>query len=287
MNYIYGLLCPIALTIRYVGKSNDPDKRFKHHLWTCARNSHHTARWISKLKKSGMSPTVVILAALEDSEDWQKAERYYIASAAEFGWKLTNTNPGGEGGGYIRPEDKANWVEKIRASLCSDEVRARISAGVVRAYANPEVRNKASNRMRSRWRNPDYRSQMSQRVSAAMSTPENRKKVSDRSRAAMAAPGARDMVSKRLSDYYATEEGRQNKIRVSRSTKKVKASRDGQIKNWSKREYRQRMIAAKTSPKVIAVQKAKAREQWANPEVRERMLSAMKNSHANRKAEMK
>src|SRR5688500_3880809 len=101
MTYIYGLFCPIAKTIRYVGKANDPERRLQNHVWTCEKNAHHTARWLSGLKRKGLQPTALVLAEIDDGEDWQEQERRFIASGAEMGWKLTNSTPGGEGGGWL------------------------------------------------------------------------------------------------------------------------------------------------------------------------------------------
>lgn len=283
MTYIYGLFCPIAQTIRYVGKSDDPDRRLREHVESCCRNSHHTARWIAALKRKGLQPSVIVLAEVSD-EEWQQEERRFIASAESFRWKLTNSTPGGEGCVYLRPQDKEAWRKKVKAGVSNPEVRAKISIGVRKSYESPLVRANAGVRSARNWMNPEYRLRVSSGISASMSTPENKKKTADRGKALMALPGAREAVSARLKAYCATSDGKENRKRIANDPVKKEKSRNGQLKNWADPEYRKKHLAEKRSPESVSLAKEKARQQWANPDVRERMLAAMKASRDKQKA---
>jgi hypothetical protein len=165
--YIYGLHCPVAGTIRYVGKSTKPAKRLNAHM--CGAKSftysHHTARWLRKLDASGLRPSVVILHECQSGERWQDVERQFIASAAERGWQLTNSTAGGEGLDYTDPVAEAAYRAKLSASLkavwstperrqearersqaiaADKEALAKRNEAIRLAYANPEVRQKFS-----------------------------------------------------------------------------------------------------------------------------------------------
>jgi hypothetical protein len=216
MTYIYGLFCPVAQTIRYVGKADDPERRLQNHVWACEKNAHHTGRWLASLKRKGMQPSVVVLAEIGASEDWQEAERRFISSGQEMGWKLTNSTPGGEGGGWLRAEDKAAWVEKVRASLSTTEVRDRISKGVRMAYERTEMRAKASARFKRAWQDPAAREKMLLATRDGMRTDEGRANFVAAAREKMARAGAKENVSAKLREYYSTAEGREKKAEVSK-----------------------------------------------------------------------
>lgn len=92
MQYIYGLQDPIDKRIKYVGKSNDPDRRLLQHIGT----SEDTAkgRWIQSLRAMGKQPSVVILASCEDDQVFYH-ENWWILMGRRQGWELTNgTTPG-------------------------------------------------------------------------------------------------------------------------------------------------------------------------------------------------
>ena len=89
MQYIYGLQDPIDKQIKYVGKSNAPERRLLQHIST---NEDTTkGRWIQSLRLMGKQPSVVILAACEDDQVFYH-EQWWITLGRQQGWKLTNTN---------------------------------------------------------------------------------------------------------------------------------------------------------------------------------------------------
>lgn len=95
INYIYGLADPLSGNIRYVGKSYDPNSRYRMHL-KIKEPKTHKEFWIVSLKKLGLLPELVIL---ETTTELQAAEReiFWIAEYRSLGFKLTNSTDGGEG----------------------------------------------------------------------------------------------------------------------------------------------------------------------------------------------
>ncbi|MGD8501166.1 MAG: GIY-YIG nuclease family protein [Phycisphaerales bacterium] len=92
--FIYALKDPRNSDIRYVGKSNYPERRFWQHL-NMGQNVTKTA-WIDELAALGLKPELVILEEV-DTAAWQDTERRWIAKGRQEGWPLTNVSDGGEG----------------------------------------------------------------------------------------------------------------------------------------------------------------------------------------------
>lgn len=86
---IYGLYDK-AGALRYIGKANDPHERLKRHMIDCRRRDTPLYRWI---RKNGLPKMAIIRA---NCEDWQAAERDFIAVARSQGEKLLNVADGGD-----------------------------------------------------------------------------------------------------------------------------------------------------------------------------------------------
>lgn len=113
--YIYGLECPIAGRIRYVGKAGDPNARFKQHLYRGDWSNPHKRRWLDSLAQKQMRPRLVVLEAVT-SETWKAAEMRWIKRLRAEGHHLTNITGGGDG--WIGDQAK----EKITFRLDPDVV---------------------------------------------------------------------------------------------------------------------------------------------------------------------
>lgn len=72
---IYALCCPIAKEVRYVGRSLDPIWRLRTHLRSDA--SPNVKKWVSGLKTRSKSPTLIIIAFVDECEA-DEAERFWI-----------------------------------------------------------------------------------------------------------------------------------------------------------------------------------------------------------------
>ena len=88
--YIYCLKDPISLEVRYVGKSVNPDKRFKHHLLNANKRKYHSAQWINSLLLSNLKPIMEILE-IANINNWKEKEMFWISNYNN----LTNILPGG------------------------------------------------------------------------------------------------------------------------------------------------------------------------------------------------
>lgn len=54
--YIYYLICPIDLTVKYVGKSKDPQKRYKQHVSKLDKLKTPKREWLEMLFSKGLMP---------------------------------------------------------------------------------------------------------------------------------------------------------------------------------------------------------------------------------------
>jgi len=180
---IYGLYCPVANAIRYVGKAADPEFRMKQHLSTSKRGGrtykHH---WIEKIVSDGFYPELVILARVDES-DWQEAEKFWIAKGMALGWPLTNICAGGNGASSLG--DRATELKK--AYLSKPETRKKMSESAKARWADPVGRQLAVAAIRAnskvysesakRRATPEYRKMMSEKSKAAWADKEKRARI--------------------------------------------------------------------------------------------------------------
>ena len=256
---IYGLFCPMAGAIRYIGKSSEVQKRFKAHLYAASSSGRtHRQRWMAKVLAAGLKPSLVILEEV-DSGDWKEAERRWIAQALEQGWPLTNITSGGDGASPLN--EAARALKK--AQMSKPETRARMSAAAKARWADPQKRAKAtasiqSPEAREKYRQvaiarstDEYRAAASARMKAVWSDPEKRAKIvagiTDETRASVSAAASRmwadsdkreKMLSnlahdpKTTSDLWKTPEYR-GKQTATRSTQKYKLkASQGQMRRY-------------------------------------------------------
>jgi group I intron endonuclease len=110
--YIYALEYPFG-NIRYVGKSKNPNRRFKRHIQDAQKySSSHKLAWIRSLLNIGKIPCLYIIDKVPENE-WEFWEQYYIRECEIIGFKLTNGTRGGDGN-----HNPSNEVrEKISSSL--------------------------------------------------------------------------------------------------------------------------------------------------------------------------
>ena len=88
---IYVLLDPREEGVRYVGKARRPAHRYDDHIWARTQK-RPVCRWIASLWESGRTPT---MAVVDWAEDWEAAERTWIAGLRQEGHALLNVSAGG------------------------------------------------------------------------------------------------------------------------------------------------------------------------------------------------
>ena len=217
--FIYSLVCPLAKQVRYVGKSNDPVSRHRGHISAAEAGMHHyQANWIRTVLAAGKKPKLKILFRVPADTRWQDAERFFIASARHFGFKITNTQPGGEGfcwdnkdsvkrliasmrTAWTRPETRAKheavWTDEFRKAFCAiqqeiharPEVRKKRSETLKRVKGTPEARKNASVKSIAS-KTPELRAAVSKQVLSNWSDPAHRVKRSANIKAAVASSWA-------------------------------------------------------------------------------------------------
>lgn len=94
--FIYSLVDPNTNEIRYIGKSNNPNKRLYDHIHSCNLTHTHKNIWIKSLIKENKKPIVNIIQEVPINE-WEFYEKYWINEYRNKGSKLTNLEPGGNG----------------------------------------------------------------------------------------------------------------------------------------------------------------------------------------------
>jgi hypothetical protein len=92
--YIYTLEHPETKEIKYIGKTNNPQRRLRHHL-AKKKSKCYVNSWLDSLKNKGLKPIMTIID--ETEEDWQSLEIYWIAQFKAWGFNLCNHTLGGEG----------------------------------------------------------------------------------------------------------------------------------------------------------------------------------------------
>jgi len=100
--------------IKYVGKSDYPNVRFKKHLIESKKNNTHKEKWINSLLQNNKLPILEIIDEVPNSE-WEFWETFWIAQLKIWGFKLTNGTIGGEGSnGFQGRKHNKSTIEKLR-----------------------------------------------------------------------------------------------------------------------------------------------------------------------------
>lgn len=88
--YIYALTDPRDNTVRYIGKTNNVNKRLSEHI----KESGNTYKinWINNLSKQNLKPSIQIIDTATELT-WKIKEQYWIGMFPD----LTNLTSGGEG----------------------------------------------------------------------------------------------------------------------------------------------------------------------------------------------
>jgi hypothetical protein len=109
ISYIYTLSDPDTNEIRYVGKTINLNKRYSQHInLNNIKSNTHRDNWMVKVIRSGKLPIFDVLDEV-NSDEWKYWEIYWISQIKTWGFNLTNSNEGGEGG------------------ICSEETKKKIS----------------------------------------------------------------------------------------------------------------------------------------------------------------
>jgi len=96
MSYIYGLVDPRTGQIRYIGRSEAPERRLSHHMSTARTGNDATpkADWLRELIAANTSPLVAILYTVyypgPRRENTRRIEKRFIEWGKKQQWPLLN-----------------------------------------------------------------------------------------------------------------------------------------------------------------------------------------------------
>lgn len=278
-NYIYALHCPIANTVRYVGKSVDPSKRLRAHIGSAKRLTyrHHTSAWLRKLLAVGLEPELLILEEVPDGGDWQSIERFWISQADAVGWCLTNSTFGGEGLDYICPVAAARY-------------RNNHAEAMRKYWAKPGSKEKAAETRRLVWETPGVREKRAASIAKHYSDPDNRIRAAEIIKEINSRPEVQKKLSEARRKIWATEEGRAKFEKAFAAPEVKRKQSQAKKKTWADPEARKRMgnrwtAEAKEAQATEIARRADKMKASITPEVLARRNASIKASWDRRKAE--
>lgn len=110
--FIYALKDPRTNIIRYIGKANEPYKRYKNHLNKCRDKNTHKRNWINSLREEKLKPVLEILEEVS-IDKWKDYERMYIKKYIDC--DLMNYTDGGDGATFANKTSfkKGDGARKI------------------------------------------------------------------------------------------------------------------------------------------------------------------------------
>ncbi len=88
--FIYILICPLDGLVKYVGKSNNPEKRLKDHCLDFRCMDLNKAMWIRELRAQNMKPFLRVIDEV-DYDHWKEREEYWCNYFKSYGYVLFNT----------------------------------------------------------------------------------------------------------------------------------------------------------------------------------------------------
>ncbi len=137
MNHIYALVdrCKPE-EYRYIGKTNDIDRRLREHVSDSRNPVSHKDRWIRKIVAEG-SRIVAVVFEVCDESSWQVLGIDWIVRSRANGRPITNETDGGDG-------FSGEALAIKNAAMSKPEVRAKLSASALRRFESQEERVKAS-----------------------------------------------------------------------------------------------------------------------------------------------
>lgn len=134
--YIYILVDPRDNEVRYVGKTTQPLKRLKSHIYECKNEKikHRRAKWIRKLTKENLMP-IIKFVKICPLNDFEKYETEYIKLYNSD--KLTNSDETGQGNvgrkrdiidKMLKPKSKTVYQYDINGNFIKEFRSTRVAA---------------------------------------------------------------------------------------------------------------------------------------------------------------
>lgn len=165
--YIYTLADPrCPSVIRYVGVTNEPERRAREHVTRAQRGDDKTycGRWKRKLIQAGFHPVLTIVESGE-GEGWEEAETRWVDHYRTiFGGLLCNLTEGGKG---------------VRGHQCSDQTRHLLREAHLGLKASPEAKAKMRKAHLGKRASAETKAKMSQAHQGTTKTARHRERIGD------------------------------------------------------------------------------------------------------------
>lgn len=198
----------IATSRHYVGKSNEPEKRWARHIYSAShpRAGGHLQYFHAALEKYGVDAfKFQVIETFDTEDDALSAEQFWVAylrsNVRGYGFNLDS---GGRNGRRLSDEAKRRISEKLtgvphspeRAAksaasrvgmVFSDEHRARIAASGKGRIVTAETREKIAAGHRGRKLSPEHVAKMRAARIGCSSSDETKRKTSESMKAVWAA----------------------------------------------------------------------------------------------------
>lgn len=112
--YIYALVDPFSMEIRYIGWTANPSQRLTSHISESRQKKKHCHHWIQQILMQGGKPIMQIIEEISP-DDFAEMERHWIKYCRSLGIPLTNISEGGEKAqGYIHPGEPKKHQANFR-----------------------------------------------------------------------------------------------------------------------------------------------------------------------------
>jgi len=138
--YIYSLTNPMNGEIFYVGKTENLNKRFKHHKKS--EEKKPSRLYIKAMQDKGIDPVIDILQEVEDGSDFKFWETYWIQQVRAWGFNLTNVIDGTKNGKRHRHTETAKYKISQRSKLMWSDEERRIRHGQIVGGLNNAMSDK-------------------------------------------------------------------------------------------------------------------------------------------------
>jgi hypothetical protein len=273
--YIYGLVDPRDGETYYVGKSDEPQERFKRHLRDGKREEGAKGKWIAELLDLGLEPELVVIEAVA-ADSWEEHEVAVIAEHRIKGAPLLNVAPGGNAPVipeemYQDPEWRKAVARRMRDHWADEEARRQHVGGLLAAWdGNDDRKAWLSEFNAGRQEDPEYRERHRQAVLDSR-TDEVRESISAAKVELYSNPQERELQSERMKRWI-EEHPDEAMARVEHMNEARLAwleTEEGKAAWEEANEKRRKTLKAK----------------WADPEFRRAQLARRRSSEASRAAE--
>lgn len=142
LSYIYSLNCPITGEVKYIGKSKDPETRFKKHIRTSKKYPKTKKEcWIKSLLNTNLIPILSIIEKC-DVELVNSREIAWIKYYRGIGLDIKNLTDGGDGLTNPSLETRTKISNALIGNKLTAESRAKQIATAIITWSNPELREK-------------------------------------------------------------------------------------------------------------------------------------------------